>query len=62
MYGLMTKILSRDDDEFPGGYHYHNRKPYMRQYLKKQNDPYKREYERIHAFCCSQISSNFMFT
>jgi hypothetical protein len=40
MYGLMTKILSRDDDEFPGGYHYHNRKPYMRQYLKKQNDPY----------------------
>jgi hypothetical protein len=40
MYGLKVKILSRDDDDFPGGYHYHNRKPWMREFIKKQQDPF----------------------
>jgi len=40
MYGLTVKILSRDDDEFPGGYHYHNRKPYMQEYFRGKVNPY----------------------
>jgi len=41
VYGLKVKILSRDTDEFPGGFHYHRRKPFMNQLIKGQNDsPY----------------------
>jgi hypothetical protein len=29
-YGLRVKILSRDTDEFPGGYHFHKNKDYMK--------------------------------
>jgi hypothetical protein len=29
MYNLKVKTLPRDGDEFPGGYHFHNRKQYM---------------------------------
>jgi len=40
MYGLKTKILSRLEDDFPGGYHFHNRKPYMREFINKKHNPY----------------------
>mmetsp|Transcript_4793 Transcript_4793/g.7003 ORF Transcript_4793/g.7003 Transcript_4793/m.7003 type:complete len:248 (+) Transcript_4793:25-768(+) len=40
MYGLKVKVLSRDSDDFPGGYHYHNRRPYMKDFFKKKNNPY----------------------
>jgi len=40
LYGLKTKILSRDGDDFPGGYHYHNRKAWMRGFFKNEYDPY----------------------
>eukprot|EP00546_Thalassionema_frauenfeldii_P019774 CAMPEP_0178903354 /NCGR_PEP_ID=MMETSP0786-20121207/5111_1 /TAXON_ID=186022 /ORGANISM="Thalassionema frauenfeldii, Strain CCMP 1798" /LENGTH=517 /DNA_ID=CAMNT_0020574717 /DNA_START=125 /DNA_END=1675 /DNA_ORIENTATION=- len=38
--GLKVKILSRDDDEFPGGFHYHRRKPYMKQLIAGKKQPY----------------------
>jgi Nucleotide-diphospho-sugar transferase len=40
MYGLTVKILSRDQDEFPGGYHFHNRRPFMREYLDGKQKPF----------------------
>jgi hypothetical protein len=40
MYGLKTKILSRDDDDFPGGHHFHNRKPWMREFFQGIHTPY----------------------
>ena len=38
--GLNVNILSRDEDDFPGGYHYHMRKDYMRQFINGKKDPY----------------------
>lgn len=40
MYGLKIKILSRDEDEFPGGYTFHNRKSYMRSMIAGEVSPY----------------------
>jgi len=38
--GLTVKILSRDDDDFPGGFHYHRRKPYMEDMIAGKVHPY----------------------
>lgn len=38
--GLKVKILSRDDDEFPGGFHFHRRKPFMKQLIEGKKQPY----------------------
>jgi len=40
MYGLKVKILPRDGDEFPGGYHFHNRKEYMHDFFAGKVEPY----------------------
>mmetsp|Transcript_19657 Transcript_19657/g.27274 ORF Transcript_19657/g.27274 Transcript_19657/m.27274 type:complete len:241 (+) Transcript_19657:2-724(+) len=40
VYGLKVKILSRDTDEFPGGFHYHRRKPFMQQLIKGETNAY----------------------
>mmetsp|Transcript_6631 Transcript_6631/g.9476 ORF Transcript_6631/g.9476 Transcript_6631/m.9476 type:complete len:157 (+) Transcript_6631:2-472(+) len=42
LYGLKVKVYSREDtDYFPGGYHYHMNKPWMREFLKgNKEDPY----------------------
>ena len=40
MYGLKVKVLPRDGDDFPGGYHFHNRKPYMHDFFKGVVKPY----------------------
>ena len=34
LYGLRVKVLSRDEDDFPGGYHYHQKSgKYMRSFF-----------------------------
>ena len=41
LYGLRVKVLSRDEDEFPGGYHFHQKSgKYMRAFLAKEKKPY----------------------
>lgn len=43
LYGLKIKILSRDEDDFPGGHAYHRRKGYMKELMqinaKKYHNP-----------------------
>eukprot|EP00577_Skeletonema_sp_RCC1716_P013473 CAMPEP_0113403216 /NCGR_PEP_ID=MMETSP0013_2-20120614/17704_1 /TAXON_ID=2843 ORGANISM="Skeletonema costatum, Strain 1716" /NCGR_SAMPLE_ID=MMETSP0013_2 /ASSEMBLY_ACC=CAM_ASM_000158 /LENGTH=416 /DNA_ID=CAMNT_0000288669 /DNA_START=358 /DNA_END=1605 /DNA_ORIENTATION=+ /assembly_acc=CAM_ASM_000158 len=38
--GLRVKVLSRDDSEFPSGYHYNMRKDYMKQMVRGDKTPY----------------------
>ena len=41
--GLKVKVLSRDEDDFPGGYHYHMRQmDYMKRFVhhREKIDPY----------------------
>merc|ERR1719223_562545 len=41
LFGLRVKVLSRDMDEFPGGWHYHRKnKNYMKKLLKEGITPY----------------------
>ena len=41
LYGTKVKIFSRDTDEFPGGYHYHQKtRKYMKRFLTGEVDPY----------------------
>ncbi|KAL7522983.1 hypothetical protein ACHAWX_007733 [Stephanocyclus meneghinianus] len=37
--GLTVKVLNRDEDDFPSGYHYHMRKDWMRQMVDGKKDP-----------------------
>ena len=39
-HGLRIKVLSRETDEFPGGYAFHNRPDYMKKLMQKQADPF----------------------
>lgn len=38
--GLTVKVFSRDTDEFPGGYHFHRGKDYMKQLFQGKVKPY----------------------
>ena len=38
--GLTVKVLNRDEDDFPSGYHYHMKKDWMRQFVDGKKDPY----------------------
>lgn len=38
--GLTVKIFSRDGDEFPGGFHYHRSKEYMKKFVAGEVHPY----------------------
>jgi len=38
--GLRVKIFPRDEDEFPGGYHFHRGKMYMKDMLQGRRKPY----------------------
>jgi len=41
LFGLKVKVFSRDTEEFPGGYHYHQpTQKYMRQFFDGKVDPY----------------------
>jgi Nucleotide-diphospho-sugar transferase len=41
LYGLKAKVLSRDTDEFPGGFHFHQHsKAYMRRFFAGEVTPY----------------------
>ena len=41
LYGLRAKVMSRDEPEFPGGYHYHQKSgKYMRAMLAGEVDPW----------------------
>lgn len=41
LYGLKVKIFDRETDEFPGGFHYHQKSgQYMRKLIKGEVDPY----------------------
>ena len=41
LYGLRVKVLSRDEDDFPGGYHYHQKTgKYMRAFFEGEKKPY----------------------
>ena len=38
--GLKVKVISRDKDDFPGGYHYHMVKGWMKQMIDGKKNPY----------------------
>jgi hypothetical protein len=38
--GLTVKVLSRDNDEFLSGYHYHMKQDWMRLWIDGKKDPY----------------------
>ena len=38
--GLTVKVLSRDEDTFPSGFHYHMRKDWMHALIDGKKDPY----------------------
>ena len=38
--GLKVKVISRDKDDFPGGYHYHMVKDWMKQMVDGKKNPY----------------------
>jgi hypothetical protein len=41
LYALRVKVFSRDEDEFPGGYHFHMKSgKYMREFFEGKKDPY----------------------
>ena len=41
LFGMTVKVLSRDDDEFPGGYHYHMVSgKFMKRLFSGDADPY----------------------
>jgi len=41
LFGLRVKVLSRDTDEFPGGWHYHKRnKDFMMKVVKEEINPF----------------------
>jgi hypothetical protein len=40
LYGLRIKVMSRDDSQFPSGFHYQRRKEYMQALVKGEADPY----------------------
>ena len=41
LYGLRVKVLSRDEDDFPGGFHYHQKSGhYMRALFNGEKNPY----------------------
>jgi len=41
LFGLKVKVFSRDEDEFPGGYHFHQTSgKYMKEFFKGNKNPY----------------------
>lgn len=40
VFGLRVKILDKEEGLFPSGVHFHNRRPYMKQLMKGEADPY----------------------
>ena len=40
LLGLTVKVLSREEDDFPGGYHYNMRKDFMRKMIDGKITPY----------------------
>lgn len=40
MYGLKVKVLSRDEDDFPGGHAFHNRHDFMKDVVEGKAEPY----------------------
>lgn len=41
LYGLKVKVVSRDTDDLPGGYHFHQKTgKYMRKFFKGEVEPY----------------------
>lgn len=58
--GLTVKVLNRDNDEFPSGYHYHMRKDWMRQWVDGKKDPYV--FVSPTSSICARTQSNFIAT
>jgi hypothetical protein len=40
LYGLRIKVLNRDDDYFPGGFHFHRRPDFMKDHALGKVQPY----------------------
>lgn len=40
LYGLRIKVLNRDEDYFPGGFHFHRRPDFMKSYALGKVQPY----------------------
>lgn len=38
--GLRVKVLSKEEDDFPGGFHYHMRRDFMKKFVNGKVDPY----------------------
>lgn len=66
--GLRVKVLARDQDEFPGGYHFHRNKQYMKEMLHGKKTPVRvcrRCFcaQRIKiSYLCSRINPRFSLT
>ena len=40
LFGLNVKVLGRDTEMFPGGYHFHRRRDFMKRLIKRETDSY----------------------
>lgn len=40
LYNLKVKVLNREDNDFPGGYHFHRRFDYMKDLIQGNVEPY----------------------
>eukprot|EP00581_Thalassiosira_minuscula_P007713 CAMPEP_0183709788 /NCGR_PEP_ID=MMETSP0737-20130205/5760_1 /TAXON_ID=385413 /ORGANISM="Thalassiosira miniscula, Strain CCMP1093" /LENGTH=569 /DNA_ID=CAMNT_0025937981 /DNA_START=346 /DNA_END=2051 /DNA_ORIENTATION=- len=40
LFGLGVKVLGRDTEMFPGGYHYHRNRVFMKKFIKRETDSY----------------------
>ena len=42
LFGLKVKVMSKEDDRFPGGFHYHQKGPnsYFKRYFRGETDPW----------------------
>ncbi|KAL7542451.1 hypothetical protein ACHAXR_012363 [Thalassiosira sp. AJA248-18] len=40
LFGLNVKVFDRETEMFPGGYHYHRRRDFMKKFIKRETDAY----------------------
>mmetsp|Transcript_333 Transcript_333/g.762 ORF Transcript_333/g.762 Transcript_333/m.762 type:complete len:651 (-) Transcript_333:506-2458(-) len=40
LFGLNVKVFDRDTDMFPGGFHYHRKKEFMKSFIKRETESY----------------------
>lgn len=40
LFGLNVKVFDRETDQFPGGWHFHGKRDFMKKFIKRETDSY----------------------